>query len=384
MRAFSLLLNLFLTYALTAQISLTEYTEFLRQKHLSPKEYVLSLFEHNDIVIIGERDHRDTTQYDLILDIIADDRFIQNVGHVYTEVGVINQTGRANEVLKEDYPNDQAFETALIDLYRAIDFNPLWTKYNMYKYLKGIYNINKELSLTDKITIGLTDASFSWEGMTAERLEAFHKVLSSSVSYRDSIMADNFMRLYEKQVPINNRKKALLIQSRPHAINLDILDNNKHRKKTGSYIVDKYKEAVKIIAFAWYKYKPDSEITLTDIGKWDAAFQNIQHKAVGFDIKDSPFGLAPFDFYPDHHIRFDQIIDGLIFYVPFYEWACTSGIPNVIDDDFYDEIVKREKMAYGDDIEINRADIFEYYNNVRSVECIDYQKFKQIVDNINK
>ncbi len=82
------------------QAKLVELTNCLKEHSTAPKEYILNLFKTNDIVIIGERDHRDTTQYDLLLDVFSDKSFINEVGYVYTEVGCVNRTEWANKVLK--------------------------------------------------------------------------------------------------------------------------------------------------------------------------------------------------------------------------------------------------------------------------------------------
>ena len=375
-------------YSAVAQTAISDFVNFLKQENLSPKEYVLDLFKTNDIVIIGERDHRDTTQYDLILDILGDKRFIDQVGYVYTEVGVVNRTEWANRVLKNDYLTQSEFEIELIKLYRELDFNPLWDRYNMYKYLKGIYRINKDLSPNKKITVGLTDCEFDWNGMTAEKYKNFTKVLLK----RDSIMAANFIKLFEFQVPINGTRKALLIQSQPHAIKLGSYPNS---KSTGRYITEKYGQKVKIVLFNWYSWVPpdmhlypwipDKENRLTADGKWDAAFELSGLKPVGFNLIDSPFGETLFNYAPDSVFNYQKIADGLIYFVPFYEFQCTIGIPNVVDKHFAKELVDRDIMTYDKWLKRFGMKLIkpilvkkekDYYNNVRTVNCQDYEKLK--------
>ena len=140
---------------LYAQSEIEPYVQFLHQQNQSPKDYIFELFETNDIVILGERDHRDTTQYDLMLDILSDPRFIDQVGYVYTEIGAVNQTDWANQVVKGNYENDRAFEEEFVKLYRDLDYHVPWDKYNMVKYLKGVYQINQNLPEEKKLTIGL-------------------------------------------------------------------------------------------------------------------------------------------------------------------------------------------------------------------------------------
>lgn len=374
-----------------------ELVECLNQNSADPKEYILDLFEKNDIVIIGERDHRDTTQYDLLLDIISDKRFIEKVGHVYTEVGCINRTDWANQVLKAEYSSEEEFETELIKLYRELDFNPLWEKYNMYKYLKGIYRINKALNDENKITVGLTDIAFDWDRMTRKKYIGFRNDMNAWYRKRDSIMANNFMQLYEQQYPINGKKKALLIQSRPHSRNMDVKYKGLKLKYVGSYIKDAYGDKVKIIVFNWYKWMPveweywapPKKNELTDNGKWDAAFEVTGCKSVAFDFDDTPFGKTEFDYAYETGVTFQDIFDGIIFYKPFYEFVGAKGVPGVVDNEFSKELVKREAIV--DRKFFNRLGLrlfsfhfrkssMNYYNNVTTFQCDDYESMKRQMD----
>lgn len=212
---------LFLTFLIISKFSFSQttvnkYHEFLKSQNQSPAEYIFELFETNDIIILGERDHRDTTQYDLILEILKDKRFTE-IGYVYSEIGVVNKTDRGNQLVKGNFKNQKSFDKEFVKLYRELDYEPLWDKYNMTKYLKGIFNINKERKENEKITIGFTDCAFEWEGMTKEKYNDFRVNHLYGMNTRDSIMALNFISFYEKQIPKNGRKKALYIQSRPHA-----------------------------------------------------------------------------------------------------------------------------------------------------------------------
>ena len=113
---------------------------------MPPKEYIFKLFEKSDIVVLGERDHRDTVQYDLIQDILADPRFAEQIGYVYTEVGSYNMNDDVNRLLQGSYPTEAAFMDSLYAYYRKSEtFYPIWEKYNRVKFLKGIYEIKPYL-----------------------------------------------------------------------------------------------------------------------------------------------------------------------------------------------------------------------------------------------
>ena len=98
-----------------------EYIDFIDDCHTSPVDYVMGLFDRYDVVILGERDHRDTTQYDLIEQIMSDPRFIDQVGLIMTEVGVYNMAGTVDCIVNASYASDREFETALWDAYQNLD-----------------------------------------------------------------------------------------------------------------------------------------------------------------------------------------------------------------------------------------------------------------------
>ena len=114
---FTILLSLSVMIA-DAQESQGEYEDFLADQHLSAKEYILSLFEKYDIVILCERDHREITQYDLILDVISDKRFRSEVGNIYTEIGNFQRNDILNEFLCNDALSDRAARREALEIQR--------------------------------------------------------------------------------------------------------------------------------------------------------------------------------------------------------------------------------------------------------------------------
>jgi len=80
--------DLLYSQSLQPNDSIKQFVDYLTSgNHLSPKEYIFQSFEKNDIIILSERNHKEIKQYELIVDIIKDDRF---KGNIYTEVGVFN------------------------------------------------------------------------------------------------------------------------------------------------------------------------------------------------------------------------------------------------------------------------------------------------------
>ena len=347
MKKFIILLYIIgITISVNAQNqTLKDYVQYINNYSSTPVEYIFKLFEQSDIVVISERDHRDTTQYELILDILKNPRFAKEIGYVYTEVGCINRTSDVNKLIKGNFKTDEDFMNHLLSYLRTGEvFYPLWEKYNRVQFLKGIYEINR--NSRKKITLGLTDCEFSWSDIdSAEEYKNFY--YSPACEYRDSTMAANFAQMFEQQKPKKGKRKALIITNQPHAINATMTKKTYHRQ--GKWLKERYgQDNVKIVIFNWaeYRFYDGKTFPLIAGGLWDAAFEVIDCKPFGMDIKGTPFGNTPYLDPAYKNLRWEDVADGIIYYKPFYETILTAGIPNIIDSGFESEFMRRIRIYY--------------------------------------
>lgn len=325
--------------------TLNDYVQCINNHSYAPVEYIFKQFEQSDIVVIGERDHRDTTQYELILDILKDPRFAKEIGYVYTEVGCVNRTSEVNKLIKGKFQNNEDFMNHLYSYLRTGEvFYPLWEKYNRVQFLKGLYEINRDNRR--KITLGLTDCAFSWSDISSaqEYKDFFY---SAACEYRDSTMAANFAHMYERQKPKKGKRKALIITNQPHAINASMAKRTYHRQ--GKWLKERYgQDNVKIVIFNWaeYRFYDGKTFPLIADGLWDAAFEEVNCEPFGMDIKGTPFGDTPYKDPAYNNLKWENIADGIIYYNPFYETIITVGIPNIIDSSFESEFMRRIRIYY--------------------------------------
>ena len=325
--------------------TLNDYVQCINNHSSAPVEYIFKQFEQSDIVVIGERDHRDTTQYQLILDILKDPRFVKEIGYVYTEVGCVNRTSEVNKLIKSKFQTNEDFVNHLYSYLRTGEvFYPLWEKYNRVQFLKGLYEINR--NNRQKITLGLTDCAFLWNDISsAQEYKDFY--YSSACEYRDSTMAANFAQMFEQQKPKKGKRKALIITNQPHAINATMAKRTYHRQ--GKWLKECYgQDNVKIVILNWaeYRFYDGKKMPLIADGLWDAAFEEIDRKPFGMDIKGSPFGNTPYLDPAYKNLRWEDVADGIIYYKPFYETIVTVGIPNIIDSGFESEFMRRIRIYY--------------------------------------
>lgn len=335
-------------YAQTPSVdALRTYAE---EKGIPPKKYIFKLFEKSDIVVLGERDHRDTVQYDFIHDILADPRFAEQIGYVYTEVGSYNMNDDVNRLLQGSYPTDADFMDSLYAYCRKSEtFYPIWEKYNRIKFLKGIYEINR--TSPRKIELGLTDREFSWnEIRTVEDYKRFWE--SPDVNYRDSLMAAHISEMFARQIPLNGKRKALVITSQPHAINysMHLKKGNKVFGTQGWWMKKIFgEEKVKIVVLNWFDYNlfNGSNFPMTGEGHWDAAFELMECRPFAIDLKNTPYGETAYNGLVGgttinvKNKSWQDVADGLIYYAPLYDHVAAWGIEGLVTKEFEPEIKRR-------------------------------------------
>jgi hypothetical protein len=349
--------------------------EYADKNGVSPKDYVFKLFDKSDIVVLGERDHRDSIQYNFILDLLADPRFAERVGHVYTEVGGINMTEDVNRLLQGSYSSENEFMDSLYTYYRKGEcFYPLWEKYNRIKFLKGLYKINKESSR--KIHLGLTDISFSWDSIhTVDDYKAFWTSLNKT--NRDSILSANFASMYKCQLPVKGTRKALVITSQPHAISYSgYFKPWKRDYGTQGWWMKKTfgEDRVKIVVLNWFDYVlfDGQNYPMTGNGTWDAAFERRECRPFGIDLKDNPYGET--NYIGDagggptfiKNCKWQDVADGLIYDAPLYDHVAAIGINGIISKEFEPEIRRRAelwwKAVHPEDTIVPFNEFIEEYN----------------------
>lgn len=349
--------------------------EYADKNGVSPKDYVFKLFDKSDIVVLGERDHRDSIQYNFILDLLADPRFAERVGHVYTEVGGINMTEDVNRLLQGSYSSENEFMDSLYTYYRKGEcFYPLWEKYNRIKFLKGLYKINKESSR--KIHLGLTDISFSWDNIhTVDDYKAFWTSLNKT--NRDSILSANFASMYKCQLPVKGTRKALVITSQPHAISYSgYFKPWKRDYGTQGWWMKKTfgEDRVKIVVLNWFDYVlfDGQNYLMTGNGTWDAAFERMECRPFGIDLKDNPYGET--NYIGDagggptfiKNCKWQDVADGLIYDAPLYDHVAAIGIKGIISKEFEPEIRRRAELwwraVHPEDTIVPFNEFIEEYN----------------------
>jgi hypothetical protein len=327
------------------------YIDFIISHKQDPVDYVLGLFEDADIVILCERAHPEITQYELILDIIRDKRFIEKAGHIFTEIGRSDIQPEVESLLvSEKLPENEAGE-GLLHIIRNLQHSPLWECTNYFDLLRSVYSLNKTLPLEMKIHIYPSNMPFSWKGMTKEKYAEFYK---SKPRVRDQVIAEQIIRKYHEILNSDSpRKKILVIMNYRHAFpHLDVMigSQKKHVANVGGFLMKEFPGKVANVMLNSIRIlaATEKEMSWTAVqdGKWDAAFARAGNPDIGFDFKGSPFGDDAFDYFPYRHdYTYSDIFTGFIFYKPLEEHIMRNGIPGIFNAAFKKEFIERHRIA---------------------------------------
>jgi hypothetical protein len=326
------------------------YVSYLKDNAKPPLEYVMELFETYDLVILSERTHPETTQWEFIYKLTSDPKFIESVGQIFTEYGSVSQQLSLEKFMNTNNLGEKEVERKVIEILRNFPIWPNgWNNNNIFDYLKKIYHLNQSLAVDKRVKINFSDVPWQWEGKTKKDYDLFWK---KEIPNRDRIMANRIIsKFHEILESDSKRKKALVIMNTRHAYKTGGSFN------TGDCI---FKEFPRKTANVMFNMTASNFITDTkgeygqsttsfpvQDGKWDAAFWMLGNSPLGFDFMHSPFGKDRFDLHPafaHSGLKYEDIFTGMIFYQPLGKHMVASNIPGYYDEEFKQTALERAKL----------------------------------------
>lgn len=310
--------------------SVRNYTDFLRKNKSDIKDYIFSLFEKYDHIILCERAHREMTQYDMIYDIVSDNRFVDSIGNVFTEIGCADSRKAYKLFTDKEYKNEEEIDSCLASFMTVNQsVHLLWPNTNWFNFLKRLYYFNHGKSKQ----VSLLFSDRNWIDRTG-------------LDSRDSIMAGNII----STLKTDSLRKSLIIMNYRHAY---LTPGN-----CGHYISKAFPGKVANVMVN------TGSVSLIDIlsgketlmpalhGKWDAAFRQVGDSDYAFDFEGSPFGEDDFDhfFIPSAHVRalkYKDMFTGFIHYKAPEEQFESIGYNHILDPDNEKRLRVRESMMKG-------------------------------------
>ncbi len=327
--------------------AIEEYVQFIGAQKQTPVDYIMGLFGKYDIVVLCERAHPETTQYDMLFELASDKRFQQQVGHIFTECGSVTLRPTVEKFLMDDTLSDEQAEQQLRAIYRNFDFMIIWEKTNSYDFLRRIHGLNRTLPKESRVHIWPCDIESDWSKITKDN----YRQIEQQLGQRDKIMADNAAAKFnEIQKSPGSQKKALVIMNYRHAfthLRLEQGGRTKDIENMAGFLMAACPGRVAnvmINATGIFIGDRDNPAGATPIqsGKWDAAFAVAGNPNLGFNFKGSLFGRDSFDYFPIPVNRtYQDIFTGFVFYKPLSEHRMSFGVVGLLDPEFTAELVRR-------------------------------------------
>lgn len=378
---------------------LTKYVNFLEKQNVSAKDYVLNLFKKYDVVILCERQHTETTQYDLIYDIVSSPYFHKNVGNIFTEVGSYSNRQNTLNFIKTKFSNDSLKQIKQAEIYRNGFFPNNWLNTNFYDFTGKLNSLNSTLKNKKQINL-FTSGSMNPSIDERNDEKGMRKYVLANYVKRDSLMASYVIKTLDSLNKYSSKKKALVIMNYRHAFSKSYTKD----RNVGDYLFKKYKGKTANVYINYLAslnkvderdkekakmFQGPEQVPIQN-GKWDASFKLAKKENVGFDFKNSPFGKDNFDIWQATKTddKYEDVFTGFVYYLPLDKQVNSSGVKNFfINADFqqfindwnlFDKVTRKsEPRIYSKELENGYKKDFE---TIRIRKYTDLEKYQEIIN----
>ncbi|MGO8734762.1 MAG: RDD family protein [Terriglobia bacterium] len=333
--------------------STAPYVAFLRQGQVAPVDYLIGLFDQYDVVVLCERMHPEGSQWNFIYDIVRDPRFIDRVGHVFTEYGTGETQTYLDSMMAADGLSAGEVHDRVVQIMRNWAVWPTWENTNIYRYLTRLYALNQSLPAAKRIHHHFTDKPPHWSGIiTKGQYIAYRRSLVDRDQYMARTVIEEMGRLAK---PGSRPPKCLVVMNYRHAFDLTNRSPKAPRGNTYEYLKDAFGYRAANVLLNYWLLLPQAG------GVWDAAFEETGNRPVGFDFKGSPFGGEPFDMFPFRpklkgELRYRDVFTGFVFVNPLDSQYTEVGVPG-FHKGFEDEALRRAALVGEDYLRGMKASI---------------------------
>ena len=290
------------------------YTTFLKKHTQNPKEYLLSLFDKYDIVILCEHLHTEDTQWDFIYDVVTDTQFVGKVGHIFTEYGRAKDQAKVYSFMQTSFSDS-------ISLAKAAATLMCYYSGNFYFFMQKLYTFNQTLPDSLQVQEHFTDVS-GWNYLYYAYSDTLLNNRSKTLRYyRDSLMAQAVIDWHEQ-----TGGKCLVITNYRHAFALkDSITSTELYDNQAQYIYNKLPEVTANVLIHGSNFNGIYQTPIQH-GLWNRVMRNNGNIPVGFDFENSPFGKDKFDMYMPvprniFNCLYQDAFTGYVFYKPEEEYT---------------------------------------------------------------
>lgn len=301
------------------------FVSFVKSQGIDPKEFVLDKLNNFKLVMYGEI-HRRKASWDFLQQVVKDKRFYKRTGVIFMEMASDRQKDIDNFLNRDSIDKE-----LLLNVFR--DYIIMgWNDKGMFDFVKCIWQINRNLPYNKKIRIIAADTPRPFSTFKSKE-----DMDSSDAKYdRDEFMAAAIVKYIKLSKDTRN---ALFIAGTGHVC--------KATHSAGSILSNELPK----MTFSIFQHSPqvDNFNLIPERirhGIFDYAFYELDDKPVAFELKNSPFGIEPFDglFYNGFG-KYQDNYDGYIFFGSLDNEPNGELLLEIYSDNFIIEMDRRYKLC---------------------------------------
>jgi len=371
------ILQLFIPNASISQENklVSDYLNVLNETGQNPVDFINQVLNDYDLLVFDDALHLAKEPFDFYQLLVKDTLFKSKVKYIFIEVFSIT-----SQSYIDDYFNNQVKDNTILLPAFQNDYSGYGWRYKTYlDLLETIWDVNINLSESEKIKIVCVDQPIYWQGIkTRKDYNLFQKSLVARDYFMYKIISqtlDDFKN-DDKGIFLTNTRHAyknirnsnnelywntgtFLNQWHPgktysirlHNVNLSIqakLDSTMNNSTEG---LDKY-------SYSWIRMEN---------GIWDRAFKEYGNNPVAFSLKDNIFGMA--EYVGNHMVNVAEnqsiydAYDGLVFLAPLEDLHFSAKLDWIYTKSFKQELKRRIILLQG-----NQLPIFLKENEVNSLD----------------
>jgi len=303
------------------------YVKNIQRYKQAPVDYIMQLFDKYDIVVLCERMHSETAQWDFFSELVLNDAFASKVQNIFTEVGYAKLQEQLDAYMNTHFSSEEDLQRTTASIVREDGIWPIWSNTNFYDFMLNLHKFNELREKENKINLFFTDATIDWNKV--KNTQEYDSILVNC-KY-DSIMASNLMSQYNKLAT----KKCLLITNTRHAWNIG--------KNEVTYIFQKFPKQT---ATVWIHCTSQLLYPAMN-GTLDAAAIEIQDSIWAIDFQKCPLGNIDWDLFPRlyklNNLKYRDIFTGMVYCKTPQQWIISDNYPFILDN-FQDTLLKRSAL----------------------------------------
>jgi hypothetical protein len=327
------------------QIDTTSFITYLKKNGEAPIDFILNALARHKIVIYGEI-HRRKASWELMKSVISSPKFIEKVGTLFMELSSDKQ-----DELDKFFTNEKLDTEIILNIFRDVQING-WYDKGMYQFLIEIWKLNKTLSAGKRVSVVCVDEPRPFKSFNnyEEMKVHFNNILD-----RNEQMA---MTISETILTKKDKRNSLFIVGNGHAYKSSVPGfgvgrSKSESKPTAAAQLSKIFSPEEV--FSIFQHCPiiSNNGTIHGLirnGLFDAVFAKSGNTPIAFKLKDSPFGIEPFDglyeiTYDNETGDFENNYDAYIYLEPLESEEGEYLLYDILTDEYVKELNRRAIMT---------------------------------------